>query len=119
MKQNGFDMQAMQAEAPQQTEPAAAQLRSAQTKAIRRKPNAAAEVINGTVIEAEIETRMRKKMLRKYLFRIGAVTLAAVIIFLHFFGSSLLSLLTRRSDDTFIRTFKEPVCLDANPELTE
>ncbi len=119
MKQNESDMQAMQAEAPQQTEPAAEKLRSAQTTAIRRKPNAAAEVINGTVIEAEIETRMRKKMLRKYLFRIGAVTLSAVIVFLHFFGSSLLSLLTRRSDDTFIRTFKEPVCLDANPELTE
>ena len=119
MSQDDLGMQTMQAEEPQRTKPAAEPVSAALQTEIRRKPNAAAEVINGTVIEAEIETRMRKKMLRKYLLRIGAAALAVTVIFLHFFGSSLLSLLTNRSDDTVIRTFKEPVCLDANPELME
>ena len=120
MRQDDLGMQTMQAEEPRRSEPAAEPLKASAAKTeIRRKPNAAAEVINGTVIEAEIETRMRQKMLRKHLIRIGAAALAVTVIFFHFFGDALLSMLTRRSDDTFIRTFKEPVCLDANPKLME
>ena len=116
MRQDDLGMRTMQAEKPRRTEPAAAPVRPAAKKnEIRRKPNAAAEVINGTVIEAEIETRMRKKILRRHLIRIGAGALAVTVIFLRLFGSSLFS----RPDDMFIRTFKEPVSLDANPKLTE
>lgn len=119
MKQDNYGMQAMQAEEPRKTEAAVPLLKTAEPqkkKEIRRKPNAAAEVISGTVIEAEIETRMRKKMLRKYLFRIGAGALILAVVFLRLFGSSLFSLF-RGSDDIFIRHFREPVSLDANPKL--
>lgn len=121
MKEDNYGMQDMQAEAPQKPEAAVPPLNTEKLpkeKKIRRKPNAAAEVINGTVIEAEIETRMRKKMLRKYLIRVGACVLIFSAVFLRIFGSSLLSLL-RGSDDMFIRHFREPVSLEANPKLVE
>ncbi|MBQ6039836.1 MAG: hypothetical protein IJL32_03530 [Oscillospiraceae bacterium] len=121
MKEDNYGMQAMQAEAPQKPEAAVPPLNTEKLpkeKKIRRKPNAAAEVINGTVIEAEIETRMRKKMLRKYLIRVGACVLIFSAVFLRIFGSSLLSLL-HGSDDMFIRHFREPVSLEENPKLVE
>lgn len=116
MKQDDYGMQAMQTKTPCQSAPAAAEPLPKQTE-IRRKPNAAVEVMSATVIEAEVATRMRQKMLRKYLIRVGAGVLAVTVIFLHFFGDALLALF--RKDDMFIRHFREPVSLEANPELTE
>ena len=116
MKQDDYGMQAMQTEAKRQSDPAAAKP-FPKKKEIRRKSNAAVEVMSATVIEAEVATRMRKQMLRKYLIRVGAGVLAAAAIFLHFFGGSLLALF--RKNDMFIRHFREPVSLEANPELTE
>ena len=120
MKTEDTGMQTMQQEKPLRQEPAAAPVSTPLPlrTAYRRKPNAAAEAVDGTVAEAEIATRMRKKMLRKFLIRTGLCVLAFSAVFLHFFGDTLLALL-RGNDDMFIRKFHEPVSLAPNPKLME
>ena len=79
-----------------------------------------------TVIDAEIETRMRAKMWRKLWWKIGLVFLLILIVFLRLFGNAFLRKVlhypwnfsfNKYGNEMFVPRYPEPVKIEPNAKV--